>query len=256
MIIQTKGDVVKLTGSLVENQWPALQSAVSLLLEEHPGGVIIDGSGLTDVSDAGVRTFLDASHFIQAHSARVIVSGLSEAILEAVKNVPGVRSQLVTAATVEQARASLEYGGAVIVPDARTRPVVLVPLIGAWQRAIDYAAAEASARRADAHLLYVLKVPRNLPLGAPMPAEEHEAQRALDEAEKAMKRKGVTVRRRTTRARDLVEGAGKFAAETKADLLVVCYYKEDLMQEGSRYADVGALCHEAHCDIVVCCVNK
>ena len=256
MIIQTKGDVIKLKGSLVENQWPAIRSAVRLLLDEHPGGAIIDAGGLTEVSEAGARTFLDASNFIQAHSARVIVSGLPEQILEEIKKIPGVRSQLVLASSVEEARASLESGGAAFAVEGRTRPAVLAPLIGAWPQGIHYAAAEAAARKAEVHLLHVLQVPRNLPIGAPMPEKEQDAQQALAEAELALRRRGVTVRKRTTRARDLVEGAAKFAAETKPELLVVAYLKEDLAKEGSRYEVVGTLCHEAPCDVALYCVNE
>lgn len=255
MIIQTKGDVIKLRGALTENQWPAIKSAVSLLLDEHPGGVIIDANGLTDVTAAGAHTFLDASNFIQAQSARVIVCGLSDRILEEIRKIPGVRSQLVLAATVEEARASLAAGGTVTAAEVRTRPAVLVPLIGAWPHALGFAAAEAAARRAEVHLLYVLQVPRNLPIGAPMPEKEQDAQNTLTEAEKTLKRRGVTVRKRTTRARDVVEGAAKFATETKPELLVVAYRKEDMAMEGTRYAVVGTLCDDTPCNVAIYCVG-
>jgi anti-anti-sigma regulatory factor len=256
MIIQIKGDVIKLKGSLTENQWPAIKSAVSLLLEEHPGGAVIDASGLSEVTEAGARTFLDASNFIQAHSARVIIAGLADDILEQVRQIPGVRSQLVLASSVEEARASLEAGGAGAATEARVRPAVLVPLIGAWGRAIHFAASEAAARRTEVHLLYVLQVPRNLPIGAPMPDKEQEAQSGLAEAERALKRRGVTVRKRTTRARDVVEGTARFAAETKPELLVVAYYKEEMEKETVRHNVVGVLCHEAPCEVAIYCVNE
>lgn len=256
MIIQIKGDVIKLKGSLTENQWPAIKSAVHLMLDEHPGGAVIDAGGLSDVTEAGARTFLDASNFIQAHSARVIIAGLSDDILEQVKQIPGVRSQLVLASSVEEARASLEAGGGASAAEGRVRPCVLVPLIGAWGRAVQMAASEALARRAEIHLLYVLQIPRNLPIGAPMPEKEQEAQQGLAEAERALKRRGVAVRKRTTRARDVVEGAAKFAAETKPELLVVAYYKEEMEKETVRHDVVGVLCHEAPCDVAIYCVNQ
>ncbi|MDO8586129.1 MAG: universal stress protein [Armatimonadota bacterium] len=254
MIIQTKGDVIRLRGSLAENQWPAIKAAVSLLLADHPGGVIIDASGLTDISEAGAHTFMDASNFIQAQSARVIVCGFSEPILAEIRRIPGVRSQLVLASTIDEARASLEAGGAATAV-AGTKPAILVPLLGAWRKALAFAASEAVARRAEAHLLYVLQVPRNLPLGAPMPEQEQEAQHNLAEAEKALRRRGVTVRKRTTRARDVVEGAARFAADTKPDLVILAYFKEEMSQEGSRYEVMGTFCHEAPCDVVFYCVN-
>jgi anti-anti-sigma regulatory factor len=111
MIIHENGDVIALKGSLDTNQWPALRSVVSLRLKEHPSGVILDGSSLTDITEAGAHTFLDASNFIQAHHARVVVSGLPDNILEAIRRIPGVRSQLPLASSVEEARASLAVGG-------------------------------------------------------------------------------------------------------------------------------------------------
>jgi len=70
MIIQTRGDVIILKGALTENQWPSIRSAVSLLLESYPSGVVIDASELVEVTEAGAHTFLDASNFIQAQNAR------------------------------------------------------------------------------------------------------------------------------------------------------------------------------------------
>jgi len=256
MIIETRGDVIKLKGALVENQWTALKSAVTLLLIDHPRGVIIDGGGLTEVSEAGAHTFLDASSFIQAQSARVVVAGLPEDILARIRKIPGVRSQLVIASTVEEARASLESGGVAIARGKRAVPVVLAPLIGAWRRAIQFAATQAASRRAELHLLYMLQIPRTLPLGVPMPDMEQEARETLAEAEKALKRRGVKVRRLTTRTRDVVEGVAKYATDTKPDLLVVAYSKGDMAREAGRFAAIDTLCHEALCDVAIFCLAE
>ncbi|MHB0912808.1 MAG: universal stress protein [Armatimonadota bacterium] len=255
MIIQSRGDVIRLKGALVENQWPAIRSAVSLLLDDHPDGVVIDASGLTEITESGARTFLDAGNFIQAHNARVVVAGMSEEMLAVVRKIPGVRSQLVTAESVEEARASLETGSAASLV-RRKGPAVLVPLIGAWRRAVEYAAAQAQSMRAEIDLLYILQVPRNLPIGVPLPDAEAEAHHSLDEAEKILKRRGVKVRKLTTRARDLAEGAGKFAQETNPQLVVAAFLKSEMVREGSRYAVMNALCHEAPCDVAVLCVGE
>lgn len=255
MIVETRGDVIKLSGALVENQWPALKSAVSLLLSQYPTGAVIDASGLTEVSEAGARTFLDASSYIQAKNARVVVAGMPEDILAEIRNIPGVRSQLVVADTVEEARSSLEAGGTGVVREKRVRPAILVPLISAWTRAIQFAANEAVARKAELHLLYVLQIPRNQPLGVPLPDMEREAQDTLAEAEKALRRRGVTVRKLTTRARETVEGIAKFAAENSPELLVVGYSKEEMDRDGGRYSAIGVFCHEAPCDVAILCVT-
>jgi anti-anti-sigma regulatory factor len=255
MIIQTRGDVIKLRGALTENQWPAIKSAVSLLLDQHPRGVVIDADGLTEVTEAGTRTFMDASNFIQAHNARVVVAGLPDDMLTEIRKIPGVRSQLVVAKSVDEARASLEAGGAAVLEE-RAKPAVLVPLIGAWPKAIEYGAIEAVSRRTDLHLLYVLQIPRNLPLGVPIPEKEQEADQALSEAETMLKRKGVRIRKLATRARDIIEGVGRFAAESKPELLIVAYSKEELAKDSSRFSVVSILCHEAPCDVAFICATR
>lgn len=255
MIIETKGDVIRLKRSLVENQWPAIMSAVSLLLNEHPSGVVIDCSGLTEVSEQGARTFMDASNFIQAQNARVVISGLPDDLLAEVKKIPGVRSQLVIANTIEEARASLQCSGQTVCV-GKHGPAILVPLIGAWQRVLEFAAVQASARKAEIHLLYVLQIPRNLPLGVPAPEIEGEADTALREAEQALKRKGVRVMRLTTRARDMMEGVTRYAVENKPELVVVGYMRSDLTRDGGRCPVINMLCHEAPCDVAVYCITE
>jgi nucleotide-binding universal stress UspA family protein/anti-anti-sigma regulatory factor len=255
MIIETRGDVIKLKGALVENQWSALRSAIKLVLDDFPRGVIIDASGLTELSESGARTFLELCNFVQSQNARVVVVAMPDEMLAEIRKIPGVRSQLVTANTVEEARASLEAGGTPAVPLKKPKPFVLVPLLGAWQKGVEFAAIEASFRRAELHLLYVLQIPRYLPLGEPVPEMEQEAQKVLDEAEKLVKRRGVVVRKLTTRARDLIDGVAKFAAEKKPDLLVVAYYKEEITREGARCAAVETLCNEVPSDVAIYCVS-
>lgn len=250
-----QGDVMILKGALEENQWPYMRSVMKLMLAQNPSGVIIDASGLTEVSEAGSRTFMDASSFIQAENARVVVAALPERILTEIKKIPGVRSQLVVASSVAEARSSLETGGGVAL-SPQAKPAVVVPLIGAWSRVLSIAALEASNRRTEVYLVYVLQVPRNLPLGEPVPELEHEAQKTLAEAEKMLRSKGVKVRKTTTRSRDITEGVARFASETKAQLLVVGYYKDDLASDGGRCPMVGTLCADTDCDVAIYCMKR
>jgi nucleotide-binding universal stress UspA family protein len=253
MIIQSKGDVIILRGVLAENHWPALKSVVSLLLKRHPAGVIIDGRELTEVSDAGAQTFLDASEFIGSQRARVMVAGLADAIVREISDVPGIRSQLPRAATVEEARASLAISGAESLPSAPRRPVVLVPLIGDWHRSLEYAMTEASKLKADIHLLYVLAVPRAQPLGVPLPENEREAERILADAEAPLKAMGYNVRKLSTRARLPIEGVARFAAESNPRILVVAYPKSEF-EAASRQQDIfGTFSREAPCEVAVIC---
>ena len=254
MIIHVKGDVIEIKGLLVENHWVALRSAVGLLLERHPSGVIIDGSGLMEINEAGAHTFIDAAGYIEAHNGRVVISGLPSDILNQIRQMPGARSQLPLAASVEEARASLAVGGAEAVPEAKRRPTILVPLLGDWHRAIEYAAHHAN-HKADIHLLYVMEIPRAMPLGVPLPEKEAEATRILSEAESTLNGTGITVRRMSTRARTGIEGAAKFAADTAPRLVVTAYTKDRVATDVVAQNVIGLLCSESPGESAVFCVE-
>jgi len=254
MIIRQKGDVIELKGSLDANQWLALKSVVSLLLKQHPSGVVIDGSGLTDISEAGAFMFIEAAEYIQSLNARVFLAALSDEILEEIRKVPGIRSQLPLASSIEEARASLAVGDSDAVYDAVRKPAVLVPLLGAWRNAVDYAATHAG-KKAEIHLLYVIEVPRSQPLGVPLPEQEHAATEALSEAERMLKRRGITTRRMITRARIGIEGAGKFAADTRPRLVIAAYAKDNLQMDTEGQDVIATLAGEARGDVAVYIVN-
>ena len=255
MIIHLRGDVIELKGSLVENHWTALKSAVSLLLDQHPSGAIIDCSRLTDINEAGAHTFLDASSYIESQHARVVLAGLPEHILGEIRQIPGARSQLPLAASIEEARASLAVGGEEAVPENKRKPAIMVPLLGSWPQALDFAAVQA-ARQMEIHLVYVIEVPRNLPLGVPLPEKEREATQVLSEAERSLSRTGLTVRKLTTRARVASEGAGNFASDAAPRLVIAAYPKAELLKEAGRQDIMGELCSHAPNDVAILCIEE
>src|SRR6476469_754974 len=107
MIIEQKDDVVRLSGSLTRNQWMTIKAAANLLLTNHPEGIIVDCSHLEGISEDGAKTFLEAMRDIEAAKSRILVVSLPQQVLAVCKTVPGVRSQLPIADTIEDARASL-----------------------------------------------------------------------------------------------------------------------------------------------------
>ena len=184
MIIEAREDVVKLEGTLDKNLWPTIQAAANLLLRHHPQGIIVDGSGLAGCSAEGAKTFRDAMDYIERYrGAHRRLRPCPTRVMEVIRAVPGVRSRLPVAATIEEARASLSLsrpGGGRATAGGDAPQSILVPLL----RPDDpHAAAALACRlaRADTthksrlHLVYVLEVPRHLPLAAPLPEEEAEA---------------------------------------------------------------------------------
>ena len=175
MIIETRGDVVHLSGSLHKNQWMSIRAAANLLLHDHPQGIIVDCAGLENISEDGARTFLEAMRDIESARARIIVASLPQNVLTVIKTVPGVRSQLPIAASVEAARASLKVQRRAPDPaphaDAtRSGQVILVPLMAEVDLTYgaDLAARLARVAKAEVRLVYLLEVTRTLPLNAPL----------------------------------------------------------------------------------------
>src|SRR5688500_219102 len=108
MIVESYEDVIVVSGALRSNFWETIHTAISLMLKRHPTGVIIDCSGISEVTPEGADTFRDIMAFIHEHDARIIVAGVPVQVMEVLKSVPEVRSQLAVAKSVEEARRSLD----------------------------------------------------------------------------------------------------------------------------------------------------
>lgn len=190
MIIEARDDTITLRGEVKTNIWPAIQAAASLLLENHPTGIILDCSGVTKVTTKGAETFADAFDYIAAQNARIVVVGLGDEMLRVGRAVPGVRSQLPIAATVEEARASLAL--AELTPRRGKAHIAgVVPILGNWRRAIYLADKLAVGENCEMHLVDLIKVPRTVPIGSPLPEREAAGQARLAEAQELVRKTGL-----------------------------------------------------------------
>ena len=258
MIIEAREDVVKLEGTLDKNLWPTIQAAANLLLRHHPQGIIVDGSGLAGCSAEGAKTFRDAMDYIERYRAHIVVSALPDGVMDVIRAVPGVRSRLPVAATIEEARASLNLSkpGGGRATSGEAPQSILVPLL----RPDDpHAAAALACRLARAdpthksrlHLVYVLEVPRHLPLAAPLPEEEAEAAKTLAAATHCIQGMGVTVEPRVTRARDAGEEIVTQAASLGASLIVLTYLPSDDPSDTLMTRVTRTVLDRAPCEVVL-----
>jgi len=260
MIIEAREDVVRLEGALDKNLWPTIQAAANLLLRHHIEGIIVDGGGLTGCSPEGAKTFRDAMDYIERYRARIVVCDLPECVMDVVRAVPGVRSRLPIADTLEEARASLRLAG-----PGQSRALagnhppleILVPLLSGdnptatTALACRLASAKGDGRKARLHLAYVLEIPRHLPLTAPFPEEEAAAGKALDEAVRSALCEGVHAEPLVTRARDVGEEIVTRAAALNASLIVLCYLPTDDPGE-TRLANVTrTVLNRAPCEVIL-----
>src|SRR5579883_1984000 len=249
MIIEARDDVLTLSGSLDKNLWPSIESAASLLLRLHPSGILIDASGLTNITSEGAKTFLDAMAYIERYHARIVLCQVPGSAMEVIRNVPGVRSQVPITETCEQARTSLELaarerGGRSGKKAAADGPGisprrVLVPLLrgaGSPKEAVALAlqlgtmsVGERSDGRTRTRVppeitaAYILQVPRTMPINAPSPEEEEAAREMLKEAEEALSVIGASAQTEVARTRDVSEEIIAQAARIKTDLIVMAF---------------------------------
>ncbi|MDQ2686391.1 MAG: universal stress protein [Armatimonadota bacterium] len=229
MIIEARDDLVMLEGSLDKNLWPTIQAAANLLLRQNTQGIIIDGSELTGCSPEGAETFRDAMDYIERYRARIVVCQLPESVMEVVRAVPGVRSRLPVAATLEDARNSLRLArtgaGQTSGAGGRALQDILVPLLqGDTPETATVLAcrlARSEGQQTQVHLAYIFEVPRQLPLNAPLPEEETQASETLAAAENWVRREGLKPMTHVARARDVGEEIVHQAGLLNADIIVL-----------------------------------
>lgn len=250
MIVEAREDAVRLYGELRENQWLTIKAVTNLLLKRYPSGIIIDCTHLDDVTSEGGETFLDAIYYIEAANARIVVASLPDKVLATLRAVPGLRSRLPIAATVDEARRSLQMGGRADTSAAVEGTGILVPLL--YPETVSHATTTACRlgkdSRADIHLAYLLVVPRNMPLNTPRPEAEAEAGRMLDMGEAICKRFGLRSFRHLHRVRDRNEGVIQLVDSLKIMTLVLSrppdrgHDAEDAVEQVAR---------RAHCAVII-----
>lgn len=227
MIVESYEDVVILTGALRSNYWETIHTAVSLILRRHPEGVIIDCSNITECTAEGAETFHDVMDFINANETRVIVAAVPDAVMEVLKSVPEVRSQLPIAATIEQARSSLNLT-LEPVNKKRKREVagmrkILVLLSGnaSDSNVVHTAISLANDGGIETILVFPILMPRELPLQSPVPVDEAAASAAFAKATMYFKESEIPVSMRVERARDIPSAIEMVLEEVPATTVVI-----------------------------------
>lgn len=251
MIVKAVGDVISLSGSLTENHWLTLKAAANLLLKRHPEGILIDCGALVHCTPDGAHTFRDAIQFIESHQARIILVNLPQDILETLQSVPGVRSCIVTAKNIDEARASLKLASLTRAPEEpqKSGAIVMLPLLKTVDAAyVHNACTVARNRGGKLYLVYVLEVPRALALSAPLAELEQEAKELLDAAEAMVLKEGLAPCKYMRRSREVPLGIIEAAQQLKADLMIVGIPPE---AAGEYTHLIEALLKRAPCEVII-----
>ncbi len=210
MIVESYEDVVVLSGALRKNFWETIHTAISLTLKRHPTGVVIDCSGITEITPEGAETFHDAIEFVSEYErARIIVAAVPAPVLEVLRSVPEVRSQLAMADSVEDARRSLDLllEGS---ESKKTRPYdrqILCVLRGdsSDEYVIKVTSELVSTLPAKVIIMLPIVVPRELPIQSPMLEQEVEAKNSSEAAQRVLGSMAKACEVKLERTRNLSE---------------------------------------------------
>lgn len=242
MIVESYEDVIVLSGALRSNFWDTVHTAISLMLKRHPSGVVIDCSGITECTPAGADTFRDMMDFVNRHSARVIVAEVPPPVLEVLKSVPEVRSQLATAPSVEAARRSIDLlleeepkRKKTSVHPVETKVLVCLTGNGSDAEALNVSAHLGHLQHAEVNVVVVVLVPRDLPLQAPLAEKEELAAVAIEKAKAFLNERHLPYKAHLERGRDIPTAIASKLEETGASQVIVpLWLDERLADENAR----------------------
>lgn len=233
MIVESYEDIIILSGAIRSNQWETLHTAISLTLKRHEEGVVIDCSQITEMTPHGADTFRSVMDFLKEHDARVLVAAVPDHIMQVLKSVPDVRSQLAVVGTVEEARASLDLlrdpheddGHAPKKKKLSTAKggKILACVMGTDCDSYLLTTARELATGLDANVdvVFPLLIPRDMPLSGAMPEEEKLARAALDRAYANLKADQIDAELILERGRDVASTIHGVLEEYPASHVVI-----------------------------------
>jgi hypothetical protein len=263
MIVEIRDEVVSLSGTLRQNHWQTLESAILIRLRQHPSGIVLDCSRLDSITEEGARTFAEAlDHFEgRVPPARLVFAAIPPAVLKVLRRVPDLGSRLPVAETVEAARVSL---GLSPVPPSRAGAGgdVVIGLLGtrADEHAVALGLRLASTSRPEeprdgisgapprVHLAYLLAVPRDRPLLSAMGAEEEAAIRNLRRFEEAARRRRLTPLARLERTRNPADRLVGIGRDFRASCIVLSVEQSAPLETLDL---VERVVNTATCDVLV-----
>jgi nucleotide-binding universal stress UspA family protein len=117
-------------------------------------------------------------------------------------------------------------------------------------RAVE-AAARIASTKATIVLVYVLEVPRELPLDALFPDEEREARAVLHRATAVVEGYGVRTAERLERAHSAAQAALELAEEYEADMIVLAASIRTRRGHSTFGQTVTAILHRARCRVML-----
>jgi len=270
MIIEARDDKVTLSGSMRKNLWSSIQAVAHLLLRQHPNGILIDASGITECTTDGAKTFLEAIEYIERYRARIVLCEVPEAVMTVLRSVPGVRSQVPISETCEAARASLDvaslmrhnerHHGKPLAESGKPRLILapILPDVTSVREALGLADAlgrplpgqrTIKVAPAQIQIVFIIVVPRALPINAPMLEAEAWARGLIAETEALADGSQIEIKAEIARTRDIADEIAAYAIRLEAAKIVLVVPKE--LYSGGSSGLVRSVLTKAPCEVVL-----
>jgi nucleotide-binding universal stress UspA family protein len=119
------------------------------------------------------------------------------------------------------------------------------------ERGVELACRLGLEQKAEIILVYVLEVPRTIPLGTPLPEDEAKAQESLSRAQAIVRLHNLSAIPHIERAREAVEGIIRVAKDYEADLIVLGIRPRVSAAEDVLGRTSDALLRRAPCEVIV-----
>ncbi len=130
---------------------------------------------------------------------------------------------------------------------------ILVPTFGTAfaGREVELACRLGEDQKAEISLVYVLEVPRTLPLDAPMPEEERRGREALEMAKTIVDLHGLPSIMKIIRARVAGQEIVRAAAEQEVDLIIMGMKPGMGLSYEDFARNIDILMRKAHCELLI-----
>lgn len=130
---------------------------------------------------------------------------------------------------------------------------ILVPTVGLpyAERGVELACRLGAEQGAEILLIYVVEVPRTMPLGIPLPDAEQGGNQALDRASSIVKLHGLPSQRILQRARLAGEEIARIARERDVDMIILGIRSEPGLRDAILGRTSDIILRHSPCEVVI-----
>lgn len=130
---------------------------------------------------------------------------------------------------------------------------IMVPIVDRFysERAVELACRLAAGHPAKIILIYVIEVPRTMPLAIPLPDIERAGEKAIADGLTIVKRHALIGERTTIRSREAGEGIARAASDLDVDLIVFGVLGDRGMIDSFFSRTTSLLLRRASCEILI-----